>query len=162
MPLFDTKRIDLFENEWAEIRELSVDELKEADTKGTEEVVKLMKIMPEKIVERQLEQQREVVMERIIRYEGYDPGTLIRYGLTGWSFDEPCDTEHVAKLSARRGEIVARAVFELSVIPSGEVKGSSLSLVGGESEEDSSTPTTSTKQEEPSEPQSMVPSPTDS
>ena len=140
MPLFETKRVELPGEAWADIRELSVPELQEADRKGTESAVALMDMLPEKIVEAQMERQRDQAMERIIRYEGYDPATLIQYGLTDWSFDEDCDEEHRNQLGAKNGEIVARAVFELSVIPSGEVVDSSLRSLEGASQVNSAEP----------------------
>ncbi len=143
MPLFETKKITLPGDGWAEVRELSIGELKEADAKGTEAAVALMKALPEKIVEAQMERQRDFAVERVIRYEGYDPETLIRYGLTGWSFEEPCDEEHVQRLGARQGEIVARAIFELSVIPSGEVGGSGSRSHGDVSQNNLPEPTSS-------------------
>ena len=166
MPLFETGKVDLPNGEWAEIRELSVGELKEADQKGTEAIAGLMKLLPDTVVEKQLEQQqaeaRGKVMDRIIRFEGYDPETLLKYGLTGWSFDEPCDDAHKKQLSARKGEIIARAIFELSVLDSGEVKRSSLRPVGDESSPNSDEPTTSIPQEASSALSSTAKSPADS
>ncbi len=175
MPLFETKRVDLPNEEWVDIRELSVGELKLADTKGTEAVVSLMNLLPDNIVEKQMEQQRDTAVERIIRYDGYDPETLLRYGVINWSFPEPCMPQRLAadvadaipegsdhQMGAQKGEVVARAIFELSVIPSGEVGGSSMKLVEAASQDNSDEPTTSIEQEAASVSPSSTPVPTDS
>lgn len=161
MPLFETKRIQLGD-EWADVRELSVGQLKDADDKGTESAANLMRLLPERVVESALEKQRETAMERIIRYEGYDPETLIQHGIVAWSFEEPCDKENKSQLSARIGEILARAIFELSVIPSGEVVGSSGKSVEVESRPSLTVPTPSTSLEEPSPEPSLEASRADS
>lgn len=149
MPLYDTKDITLPGGETVTIRELSVAALKEADQKGTEAAVTLMRALPENIVEAQLEKTRDLAMERIIRYEGYDPETLLMHGIVSWSFPEECNDETKAQLGARHGEIIARAIFKLSVLMPGEAVPSSLKLVEAESQSDSPEPTTSTPSEAP-------------
>jgi hypothetical protein len=148
MPLFDTAKVTLDNDEWVEIKELSVGELREADQVGTEIAASMMKLLPEKVVEAELNKQREQTLDRIIRYEGYDPETLIKYGILSWSYKEECTKENRALLSAKRGEIVGRAIFELSVIPTGEVVRSSLKPNGAESQEDSPELISSTASEE--------------
>lgn len=148
MPLFDTKRVELPKGEWAEVKEMSVGELREADQRGTEMMATTMRLLPEKIVERQMEKSRENAIERIIRYEGYDPETLLKYGVIAWSFEEECTHDNIAKMGAQRGEILGRAIFELSVLPAGEVVASPSSLNGGESSLVSSEPTGSGTPEE--------------
>lgn len=144
MALFETKRVTLSEEAWADIRELSVTELQEADEAGTATAARLMAMLPEKFVEGQMDKSRETATEQVVRYEGYDPMTLLKYGMTGWSFEEPFDEEHRNNLSARYGEVIAKAIFELSVIPSGEAKASSLKSAEAESlgVSDGSTPST--------------------
>lgn len=144
MPLFETKRIELPNNGgWAKIKEMSVGELREADQRGTEVAASMMRLLPEKIVESQMQASRENALERIIRYEGYDPETLLKFGIIEWSFEEPCTHETIAQLSAKHGEVIGRAIFELSVLPSGEVEGSSPKLNGAESSLPSGEPTIS-------------------
>ena len=162
MPLFETGKVELPNGEWVEIRELSVGQLKAADKVGTEDAVSLMNLLPEKMVDKWTEKQRELSMERVIRYEGYDPETLLRFGVTSWSFEEPCDDENKANLGDKKGEIVARAIFELSVISAGEVVDSPLRLVGDESQDASQVPTPSIESEEPSASPSTSPRPIDS
>ena len=148
MPLFETGRVELPDDKHVDIRELSVEELQEADAKGTEAAATLMGLLPEKLVENQMNRNRDMAMERMIRYEGYDPVTLLRYGMTGWSFKDDFTDENRAKLSAKQGEVVARAIFDLSVIPQGEVSASSLKSGTDESSGGSvSKPTTSTERE---------------
>ena len=106
-----------------------------------------MGLLPEKLVENQMNRNRDATMERMIRYEGYDPLTLLKYGMTGWSFKEPFDDENRAKLSAKQGDTVARAIFEMSVISSGEVLASSLKSGTDESSGDASEPMRSIEQE---------------
>ena len=138
MALFETDRVRFGEDkdgvevlddtsEWVDVRELSVPHLREADRKGTEEMVALMGLLPEAIVNKQMEQQRTAIEERITRYEGFDPELMLKYGVTGWSFDEECTPENVVSLlGARKGELVARRIFELSVLQAGEVGSSSM------------------------------------
>lgn len=148
MPLFETGRVELPDGETVDIRELSVEELHEADAKGTEAAATLMNLLPEKLIETQMDKNRDMAMERMIRYEGYDPITLLKYGMTGWSYKEPFDEEHRKTLGAQRGETIARAIFELSVIPSGEASASSLkSGEDGSSGNNADKPTTSTGRE---------------
>ncbi len=143
MALFETDRVDLPNGQWAKVKELSVGELREADQKGTEVAAAMMRLLPEKIVESQMQKSRENALERIIRYEGYDPETLLKYGIIEWSFEEPCDHEHIAKLGAHHGEILGRRIFELSIFPVGEVEGSSRKLNGDTSSLSSGERTTS-------------------
>ena len=152
MPLFETKRVELpgDKDEWVDIRELSVDELQEADAIGTESATKLMSMLPATLVETQLEKGRNDPTEQVVRYEGFDPATLLKYGLTGWSFEEPFNDENRGKLSAKHGDVIARAIFELSVIPSGEVKASSLKPAEAGSSDVSVPLTSSTEPEAPS------------
>ena len=110
-----------------------------------------MGLLPEKVVSDQLAKSRmEGAQERIVRYEGYDPATLIKYGVLSWSFDEECNDESKSRLSAKLGETIGRAIFELSVIQSGEVGDSSLRSNGAESQDASLEPTPSIVSEEPS------------
>ena len=148
MALYDTDRVDLPKGQWAKVKELSVGELREADQKGTEVAAAMMRLLPEKIVESQMQKSRENALERIIRYEGYDPETLLKYGILEWSFEEPCDEEHIAKLGAHHGEILGRRIFELSIFPVGEVEGSLQKSNGAESSRPSLEPTTSGSPEE--------------
>lgn len=116
MPLFDTGTVEIGEDK-IEIRELSVPQLREADQAGTEAMVRLMSLLPEKVVSDVMDKQRAQAVERIVRFEGYDPEVLLRYGITGWSFDEECTVEtRVNSLGAKKGEQIARAIFELSVL----------------------------------------------
>lgn len=140
MALYDTAEVRLPSGETVQIKELSVGELREADQRGTEIAASMMKLLPESVIEKQMSAQRETALDRVIRYEGYDPETLIRYGIVSWSFEEECSDENKAVLSAKKGEVVGRAIFELSVITTGEVVASSLKLNGEESQEDSSVP----------------------
>lgn len=146
MPLYQTKEIELPGGEQVTIRELSVGQLREADRKGTEEAVRLMAMMPEKIVESQLANQRDRQMERIVRYEGYDPESLLRYGIIAWTFSEELTPENIAALGAQTGEVIARAIFELSVLSEGEAASSSTpSLKAGQSQDGPSEPIASSK-----------------
>ncbi len=156
MPLFETDRVELPKGQWATVKEMSVGELREADQKGTEVAAAMMRLLPEKIVESQMQKSRENALERIIRYEGYDPETLLKYGIIEWSFEEECTHENIAKLGAQLGEIIGRRIFELSVLPSGEVGASSPSVNGDASSLASGEPMTSGASEEGSPSPSMI------
>lgn len=144
MPLFETKRVDLPSGDWVDVRELSVGELREADRKGTEEAAAIMRVMPDKFLDNAMAERAQQNAERLIRYEGYDPVTLIKHGITGWSFEEECNDESKGRLSATQGEIVARAIFEMSVLLSGEGLGSSTNYDGAESPRELREPTSIT------------------
>ena len=90
-----------------------------------------------------MQKSRENALERIIRYEGYDPETLLKYGIIEWGFEEECSQENIAKLGAHHGEILGRRIFELSIFPVGEVEGSLQKSNGAESSRPSLEPTTS-------------------
>ena len=151
MALYDTDRVDLPKGQWAKVKELSVGELREADQKGTEVAAAMMRLLPERVVESQMQQSQAQALDRVIRYEGYDPETLLKYGVLEWSFEEPCDPEHIAKLGNQNGEILGRRIFELSILPVGEVESSSQKLNGDESPHDSPELTPSTLSEARSE-----------
>ena len=147
MALYDTDRVDLPKGQWAKVKELSVGELREADQKGTEVAAAMMRLLPEKVVESQMQQSQESALDRVIRYEGYDPETLLKYGVLEWSFEEECNHENIAKLGNQNGEILGRRIFELSILPVGEVESSSQKLNGDESPHDLPEPTPSTLSE---------------
>ena len=151
MALYDTDRVDLPKGQWAKVKELSVGELREADQKGTEVAAAMMRLLPESVVESQMQQSKEQAIDRVIRYEGYDPETLLKYGVLEWSFEEECNQENIAKLGNQNGEILGRRIFELSILPVGEVEGSSQKLNGDESPHDLPEPMPSTLSEARSE-----------
>jgi hypothetical protein len=133
MALFDTSTVEFPDDGKVDIRELSVGQLREADQKGTEDMAALLKSLPDRIIDKTLERQRDEAVERLQRFEGYDPDTLLRYGITGWSYEEPCDDANKTQLGARKGDVVARAIFDLSVIPEGKGAASSPNSDRGES-----------------------------
>ncbi len=150
MPLYDTATVELPGGNTVKIKELSVGELREADQRGTEIAASMMKLIPEAVLTAQMARQEETALDRVIRYEGFDPETLIKYGILSWDFEEECTDANKAILSAKRGEVVGRAIFELSVIPSGEVVASSLKLNGADTRDESPVAITSGAPEESS------------
>ena len=73
---------------------------------------------------------------------------LLQHGITAWSYDEECtEKTRVTQLGAKKGEIIARRILELSVLPEGEVKSSSTLSPMVESPPVRLEPTPSTKSE---------------
>ena len=56
---------------------------------------------------------------------------LIRYGLVGWTYPEPCDDEHKALLDVRCRDWIAGVITEMNVISEGEARASGGNSGGG-------------------------------
>ena len=89
MPLYEKSTVQLPGGDTVEIRELSVEQLREADAVGTENVTKQMNMLPKGIIDAEIERQKAegTTGEQEKKYEGHDQATLLRYGVTGWSFE---------------------------------------------------------------------------
>ncbi len=146
MPLYERETVQLPKGETVDIRELSVEQLREADAVGTENVTAQMNMLPQGIIDEQIEQQKAEGSkgEQEKQYGGHDPAIMLRYGVTGWSFEGvEFNEENVANMGARKADIVARAIFALSVPEAGESDASSTKSPEDESEQPSSEPTSS-------------------
>lgn len=153
MPLYEKSTVQLPNDERVDIRELSVEQLREADAVGTENVTNQMNMLPAGIIDAEVERQKAESLkkgtqgEQEKRYEGHDQATLLNYGVTGWSFETPFSLEAVGNMGARKADIVARAIFALSVPEAGESVASSTKSAEDASAVPSSEPTTSDEQE---------------
>ncbi len=145
MPLYEKATVDLPNGERVDIRELSVEQLREADAVGTENVTNQMNMLPKGIIDNEIERQKAEGSkgEQEKKYEGHDQGTLLRYGVTGWSFETEFSEKAVANMGARKADIVARAIFALAVPDAGESDASNTKSAEDELEAPSSEPTTS-------------------
>lgn len=124
MPLFKTDTITV-DSETYNIRELSVGQMQEAREAGMDKASRVMAALPPAVVEMELNRQRDDETSSA-RYEAHDPSVLLKYGLIGWSHEEPCNDETKLALGAVAGHQVARAIFELSSVAEGEAKGSTM------------------------------------
>ncbi|KKN32159.1 hypothetical protein LCGC14_0816560 [marine sediment metagenome] len=155
MPLYETETVRLESkdsdgnDEWVKVREIGVEQLREADAAGTVHVTDQMRMLPEKLVEDEIAKQKaEGTKEREQRFEAYDPATLLKYGVMAWSFKEgdapiPCDAEHITDMGNKLGDKCARAIYALTVRDSGEGSSSSTKSRGAVSQPPSSERTTS-------------------
>ena len=149
MPLYEKATVQLPGGDTVEIRELSVEQLREADAVGTENVTKQMNMLPKGIIDAEIERQKAegTKGEQEKKYEGHDQATLLRYGVTGWSFETEFSEKAVSNMGARKADTVARAIFSLAVPDAGESDASNTKSVVAESGETSSEPTTSDEAE---------------
>lgn len=145
MPLYEKATVQLPGGDKVEIRELSVEQLREADAEGTKRITAQMDLMPQQIIDEQIDRMKRegTKGEQEKRYEGHDQGLLLKHGVTGWSFETPFSEEAVANLGARKADIVARAIFKLSVPEAGESDASSTKSAEDELAAPSTEPTTS-------------------
>ncbi len=153
MALFERETVQLPGGESVEIRELSVEQLREADVIGTENITKQMDMMPQDIIDEQVRVMQAKAAEEGTkgeqekRYEGHDQATLLQYGVLGWNFETPFSPEATKEMGYRKADIVARAIFKLTVPEAGESDASSTKSAGDASSPRSTEPTTSDEQE---------------
>lgn len=152
MTLFNKEQVELPDGHVVTVRELSLGQLQEADLRQTESLGRLMRALPEKIVENEMErsrieQQANRSRQRLMEYQGYDADTLLEYGIVSWDYDEPCDAGNKKAIGGTKGEQLARRIFELSVIPEGEGAPSSANSNGAASREELPAPIASLPRE---------------
>lgn len=113
---------------WLEFRRLTGAELDEADAKGTERAMSFSTRLPAETVGRLMDRQQEADLTPEQQEErdfgGYDKDTLVRYGVVGWSYDEPCNDETKARLDAATRDWAALQVYRMNRRPEGEGSGS--------------------------------------
>jgi hypothetical protein len=124
-----------------EFRTLSGRELDEAQEVATQKSLQSFKALGAELIAAIQQQQRETTAKAA---DSYDADTLIRYGLVGWSYDEPCNEEEKGRLDGRCRDWAAAQIIEMNTIPEGEGQGSADRSSGGKSPPSSGEPIEST------------------
>lgn len=99
--------------QWIEFRTLSGRQLDEAEEAQTRRAVKLVEGIDMSAVRAAADNQRTEGQQR----DSYDKDTLIKYGVVGWSLDEPCDEVHKLSLDAQTRDWAVSVILEMNVRP---------------------------------------------
>ena len=99
------------DGQWVELRALSGAELDEAERRNTRRVLEMV----QGVDLGSIPTTGQDPDERERRRAAYEPETLIRHALVGWSYAEPCDDEHKALLDAPTRAWLVEAILERNV-----------------------------------------------
>ena len=104
-----------------EFRRLTGHQLDEAEEEATKKALRLVSQLPaESVAAMQNRATREALGVKRRELSTYDADLLIRYGLVGWPYPEPCDDEHKALLDVRCRDWCADVITEMNVVTEGE------------------------------------------
>lgn len=115
----DTREIPGEPGQTMTFRLLSGSELEEAERKATRGVIEMMQGIDLSGVPAPRD-----VDEGERRRTAHDADTLVRYGVTAWTYPDPCDDEHKAKLVAKTRDWARDVVLEMNVRTEAEKKAS--------------------------------------
>lgn len=103
--------------EWFEFSTISGKQIDEARTTSVKAALDLIKggTMPT------IDQQNAVAPNP---EDSYDKSTLVKYGVTAWSYTEPCTPENKDNLDNKTRDWAAHEVFTDNVFTQGEVQAS--------------------------------------
>lgn len=107
-----TERRDVpHEEGWFEFRTLSGRELDEAEAVLTRRTMDMVKGMDLTAL------RSNAAAQQTETRDSYDKDTLIKYGVTAWSLDVPCDDANKAMLDAQTRNWAAGVIVEMNVRP---------------------------------------------
>jgi len=118
---------------WFDFRKLTGPEMDEASDQALDRLAGKMKALGELDLSK-FRSEDIKADESAQRRATYDLGTLIRYGVVAWCYEEPCDDEHKAQLlDAATRDWAVGIILDMNTRTEAEKKGSSASLASDSS-----------------------------
>ena len=126
------------EGQWFEFQTLSGKQLEEAKALEQERALRQMREMGQDLI--QAMQARGGAAAEPAPVDFYDKDFLVRYAVTAWSYDAPCNDENKLLLDAATREWAAETIVEINTRTPGEATGSSVNSNGASSHSNSVEP----------------------